>query len=145
MRSRSIKILKKNSHQPRDHICFLYWSATSVFIGTMPNIRNLYMFLSTWIRHTCLHFILFPIGLCAIFEKCNKICHKIKYITQSRQSYTLIPNGTERSIYLTATVWRSVSPQISYVEILTPRDDSIREWELWEALTSWGQSLREWD
>lgn len=44
-----------------------------------------------------------------------------------------------------AVVWMFVCPQNSYFEILTPQDDGMRRWGLWEVLRSWGHSFYEWD
>lgn len=43
-----------------------------------------------------------------------------------------------------AMVWMFVSPQNACWYILTPKDDHIRKWDIWEVLRSWEWSPQEW-
>ena len=47
--------------------------------------------------------------------------------------------------YKVAVVWMFVSPQNSYVEILTPKVMVLAGGGVWEVIGLWGGRLHEWD
>lgn len=46
---------------------------------------------------------------------------------------------------LNAMVWMSASPPNLCIEFLTPKDDGVRNWGLWEVIRSSVWSFYEWD